>query len=545
MSKKISLECKNCGWHAEYTEPVKRCPVCNDDIIYARYDLQALRAQDWAAQVKQRKPGLWRYHELLPVKSTDSIVSLGEGGTPLIHAVNLGRMLGLKYLYIKDERQGPTGSFKDRQASVAISVMKELGIEEAVVASTGNVAIAYSAYSTRAGIKMWAFFPDRVPNDKIREVALYGTEVVNVTGTYDQAKAVASNFANSQEIYYDRGIKSIAAMESMKTMAFEIAEDLDWVAPDWFIQGVSGGMGPIGVIKGFEELVELGLVDKVPGLGIVQSEGCAPMIEAYNNDWPVAVPVENPTTIIATLSTGNPGRAYQLLYDMMKQYGGAAESATDEEAFEATRIMARTDGISVEPATAVAFAGLMKMVKNGKIKPDDVVVFNCSGHTFPVEKRILGEEWAREVDLSHISPTPSVPTSQVLSAVSKVEAPNRRVLVVEDNPDSARLLHRILEGSLGYDVTVAHDGKEGLRLAGELQPDLIVSDLMMPEMDGFQLIEALKVDSNTHDIPIIVLTAKELTPAEHQRLAGRIDSMLQKGSFLNDDLLQQIIKTLN
>lgn len=545
MTKKIWLDCKNCGWTAPYLEPVKRCPTCGDDIIYARYDLDELRKQNWHEQVERRKPGLWRYHELLPIKHQTNIVTMGEGATPLIRAENLGRMLGLKHLYIKDERQGPTGSFKDRQASVAVSVMKELGIGEAVVASTGNVAIAYSAYAARAGIKLWGFFPDLVPNDKVREAALYGTEVVNVTGTYDQAKAIAANFARSQNIYYDRGIKSIAAMESMKTMAFEIAEDLDWVAPDWFIQGVSGGMGPIGVIKGFEELRELGLVDRIPGLGIVQSTGCAPMIEAFNNDWPVAVPVENPTTIIATLSTGNPGRAYQLLYDMMRQYGGIAESATDEEAFEATRIMARTDGISVEPATAVAFAGLMKMVQNGKIKPDDVVVFNCSGHTFPVEKTILGDQWAREVDLSHISPTPSVPTKGLLSAVSQVRSTIRKVLVVEDNEDSARLLHRILESSQGYKVTLARNGVEGLKLAHEIQPDLIVSDLMMPEMDGFQLIEALKADPNTHDIPIIVLTAKELTPSEHQRLAGRIDSMLQKGSFLNDDLLQQIIETLN
>lgn len=543
--KVIRLECGNCGWSAVYAEPMKRCPTCGDDIIYARYDLERLKREKWADAVRQRKPGLWRYHELLPLKSNNNIVSMGEGGTPLIHAENLGAMLGLKHLYIKDERQGPTNSFKDRQASVAISVMKELGIHEAVVASTGNVAIAYSAYGARAGIKLWAFFPDRVPGDKIREVALYGTEVVNVTGTYDQTKEIASNFATNQGIYYDRGIKSIAAMESMKTMAFEIAEDLGWRSPDWFIQGVSGGMGPIGVAKGFEELVQLGLVDRVPALGLVQSSGCAPMIEAYNNNWPVAVPVENPSTIIATLSTGNPGRAYQILYEYMSKYGGAAEAASDEEAFEVTRIMARTDGISVEPATAVAFAGLIKMVRHKKIKPDDVVVFNVSGHTFPVEKVILGEQWARQVDISHTDPTPQVPTTSLLSAVQDMDASIRRVLVVEDNQDSARLLQRILENQEGYSVEVATNGREGLEMAQSNRPDLIVSDLMMPEMDGFQLIEKIKADPNLRRIPIIVLTAKELTPAEHQRLAGRIDTMLQKGSFLNDELLQQILEALN
>lgn len=269
------------------------------------------------------------------------------------------------------------------------------------------------------------------------------------------------------------------------------------------------------------------------------------MVDAYNNGWSVAVPIENPSTIIATLSTGNPGRAYQLLWDLMQQYGGAAESATDEEAFEITRIVARTDGISVEPATAVAFAGLVKMVRRGVIKSNQVVVFNCSGHTFPVEKDILGQEWAREVDISKAPTTPSLPTSHLLSAVQKVEAPIRHILIVEDNEDSARLLSRIFLAQGGYEVELAANGREGLEKAQTTQPDLIISDLMMPEMDGFQLIERLKADKNLRNVPIIVLTAKELTPPERNRLAGRIDSFLQKGSFLNDELMQRILEMLN
>lgn len=541
--KSIELECKNCQWRATYDEPLKECPVCGEDILYARYDLERMKRGRWAEIIRERKPGLWRYHELLPIKDAANIVTMGEGGTPLYRAKNLGAMLGLKNLYIKDERQGPTGSFKDRQASVAISVMHELGIREAVVASTGNVAIAYSAYAARAGIQMWAFFPDRVPGDKIREVALYGTECVNVTGTYDQTKVIAKRFADNQGIYYDRGIKSIAAMESMKTMAFEIAEDLDWQAPDWFIQGVSGGMGPLGVAKGFEELMELGLVDKIPALGLIQSAGCAPMVEAFNNNLSVAVPIEDPTTIIATLSTGNPGRAYQLLYEIMQKWGGSAAAASDEEAFEMTKVLARTDGISVEPATAVAFAGLVKMVRDGTIKPDDVVVFNCSGHTFPVEKAILGDKWTKELDISTESRSPSLPTSSLVKAVESVETPIRRVLVIEDSSDSARLMARIL--GVNYDVHLAANGREGLEKAYSLKPDLIITDLMMPEVDGFHVIEKLKEDKEFRDTPIIVLTAKELTAQERARLTGQVDTLLQKGSFLSEDLLQRIVEALN
>ena len=541
--KSIELECMNCGWRATYIQPIKHCPNCSDDILHARYDMEALKNLDWPELLRSRKPGLWRYHELLPIKNLGNIVSMGEGGTSMYRAKNLGAMLGLKNLYIKDERQGPTGSFKDRQAAVAISVMQEIGVSEAVVASTGNVAIAYSAYAAKAGIKMWAFFPNQVPGDKIREVALYGTEVVNVTGTYDQTKTIASRFADNQGIHYDRGIKSIAAMESMKTMAFEIAEDLDWRSPDWFIQGVSGGMGPLGVAKGFEELMELGLADKVPALGLIQSEGCTPMVDAFNNNLPVAVPVENPSTIIVTLSTGNPGRSYQLLFEIMQKYGGGAASASDEEAFEMTKIMARTDGISVEPATAVAFAGMVKLVRNGTIKPNDVVVFNCSGHTFPVEKAILGERWSKELDISETSTAPSLPTTSLVEAVKNVKSPVRKVLVIEDTEDAARLIQRIL--SVNYDVHIAHNGREGLDMAFKLNPDLIITDLMMPEVDGFSVIERLKANKLFQDIPIIVMTAKELTAAERARLSGQIDTLLRKGSFLNEELLQRIVEALN
>ncbi|MBN2471453.1 MAG: pyridoxal-phosphate dependent enzyme, partial [Anaerolineae bacterium] len=312
--KKIALVCIHCGHRMAYDRPTPECPRCNENILRAEYDLEPLKYGNWARRLHGRPPGLWRYHELLPLHDTRHIVTMGEGSTPLIPAPRLGAMLGLRRLYLKDERQNPTNSFKDRQASVAISVMREMGITEAVVASTGNVAMAYAAYAARAGIKLWVFVTTLVPGDKMREVALYGAEVIKVTGTYDETKVVANRFAKQKGLYEDRGIKSIAAIESMKTMAFEIADQLEGRAPDWFIQGVSGGMGPIGVVKGFEELQAIGAVDKVPAIGFVQSAGCAPMVSAWKAGQPIATPVDTPTTRIATLSTGNPGRAYQLLW---------------------------------------------------------------------------------------------------------------------------------------------------------------------------------------------------------------------------------------
>jgi threonine synthase len=543
-SKKIDLQCVHCGLIISYAGALTACPQCGENILKARYDLKALRDSGWMDKVLKREPGLWRYHELLPLYDTENIVSMGEGGTPLLPARNLGMMLGLKNLYIKDERQGPTASFKDRQASVAISVMRERGIKEAVVASTGNVAIAYSAYAARAGIKLWAFLTSMVPGEKMREAAIYGGEVIKVTGTYDQTKVVAASFAQNKGIFIDRGIKSIAAVESMKTMAFEIAQQLNWRSPDWFIQAVSGGMGPIGFCKGFEELIALGLVDKVPSLGIIQPTGCAPMVRAYKNGRSVVTPIENPETLITTLATGDPGRAYELLYNLVNENGGAMEDASDEEAYNATRLLARTEGLSVEPATAVAFAGVIKLARRGIIKPNEVVVINCSGHTFPVEKQILGDQFARQVDVSRQGARVSVPAEGLLAALQQMDEQVRKVVVIEDNMDAGRLISRILKVQGNYDVHLAAGGAEGVLLVERIRPDVVITDLMMPDIDGFSVINALKSDPSTADIPIIVLTAKELTVQERERLSGQIESLLQKGSFMDEELLKSIVDAL-
>jgi threonine synthase len=531
---------------------VDGCPACGENILEARYELGKINVKEWLRAIKQRPEGLWRYAEVLPIYDLNNIVSLGEGGTPLIKSRALASMLGLKHLYIKDERQGPTASFKDRQATVAISALKEMGVDSVVVASTGNVAIAYAAYSARAGIKLWAFFPSLTPGEKMREAALYGAEVIKITGTYDQTKELAARFAKRQGVFLDRGIKSVAAIEAMKTMAYEIAEQLGfilndgarWRSPDWFIQSVSGGMGPIGVGKGYREMYDFGVIDKMPALGLVQSTGCAPMVEAFQRGQRIATPNENPETLITTLATGNPGRAYELLYDYVKEYGGHFVSADDEEAFNAIRILARNDGISVEPATGVAFAGLFKMVREGVIKPDDVVVVNCSGHTLPVETTILGELRQRSVDLSQRTHTPEVPQEGLFAALEQMEAQVRRIVVIEDNVDAARLIKRVLVAR-SFEVHVAHNGAAGLEMVRQVSPDLVITDLMMPDVDGFAVIDTMKADPDLQHIPIVVITAKELTARERSRLNTQVDLLLKKGSSIDDDIVENLVHKLD
>jgi threonine synthase len=573
--KTVYVECRACGLRQLLRRPITACERCGDEGLEAAYDLDALRGGRLEAALAGRPFDMWRYWELLPVRQPASIVTLGEGGTPLIRADNLALMLSRPYLFVKDERQGPTGSFKDRQASLAISALKEAGITECVVASTGNVAISYSAYCARAGIKLWAFLTSRVPAAKMHEVALYGTEVVKITGTYDQSKAVAAQFARQRGLFLDRGIRSLAAKESMKTLAYEVCEQLaglalrgdlpgplpprGWQAPDWYIQAVSGGLGPLGAARGFAELYALGLIDRLPKIACIQAEGCAPMVQAFRAGAEQATPVSQPRTHIATLATGDPGAAYGMLRELILAQGGAMESVSDDEAFRAMHVLAKLDGISVEPAAGVAFAGLFKLVRGGQIAPDEIVVVNCSGHTFPVDQELLGDEWARSLALSEQELVAAQPAGQagaaadpaaagleegLLAAIERLDTRVRSVAIVDDTPEAARLIRRIIQARGNYQVHEAYSGREGLALIQARQPDIVVLDLMMPGMDGFAVIDALKADERTRSIPIIVVTAKELTLQERQRLMGQVESLWQKGTFMDDDLLGGIEESL-
>ncbi|MBU6430699.1 MAG: pyridoxal-phosphate dependent enzyme, partial [Cyanobacteria bacterium REEB65] len=209
-----------------------------------------------------------------------------------------------------------------------------------------------------------------------------GARIVMVDGTYDEAKAQAAAFAEAKGMFSDRGVRTVAAVEGMKTLAFEIAEQLGWRGPDWYFQGVSGGMGPVGVAKGFSELLALGLVDKVPSLGLVQAAGCAPMAAAFAIGLRQPMPVRAPATAILPLATGDPGPAYEILLDQLSQAGGSFTTATDLEAREAAELVARTEGIAIEPAAAVAFAGLGKLVRAGIVDRSAKVVVNASGRSW-------------------------------------------------------------------------------------------------------------------------------------------------------------------
>jgi len=549
------IRCLDCGHAAPFTPNSMQCPNCSSQWREAEYDMSEA-AKTFPSELGKREFDLWRYQELLPICNPNPSLRLGEGGTPLIKAANLGLMLGLNSLYIKDERQGPTSSFKDRQAALTIAALKEGGVTEMVAASTGNVAIALSAYAARAGIKLWAFVTSLVPGVKMREIALYGSQVIKITGSYDQAKQMAAEFARQRGLYQDMGARTLTAVEAMKTLAFEIAEQLTlqngpaedsteehpkWRTPDWYVQAVSGGMGPLGVYKGFKELKQLGLIDRIPAIAPIQVEGCAPMVNSWKKGLEVAEPILSPKTRIETLATGDPGRTYTMLRKQVNETGGVFESVSDEESFRAMHVLAKMEGISAEPASGTAFAGLFKLARAGVINPDDVVVVNCTGHTVPAEQFLFTEGWTRDIDLGKKHSEDETPQEGLLSALNNV-TPNRfsRVAVVDDTPEARRLIRRILQSQGDFEIFEASNGREGVELITKELPDLVILDLMMPEMDGYAVMDALRSKPETSNIPVIVATAKELTVDEKSRLQGQIQSLMLKGDFLNDEFLDEV-----
>jgi threonine synthase len=527
MASPEFLECVECGEQQRYEPFVPAvCKSCNSQWLEAHYDFEAFK-REILRGLPNRPLNMWRYQDILPLVEPSTLDLYPAGGTPLWLSQRFAPALGHNRVYIKDERYGPTSSFKDRQAAVAVAAMNEGGVREAVIASTG--------------IKLWVFMTSLVPQEKLREAALFGAEVIRVSGNYDQTKQIASQFAQRRHLHLDRGASSVPARESMKTIAYEIVEQLGWRAPDWYIQAVSGGLGPLGVYQGFKEMLEMGLISKIPKLAVIQAEGCSPMVKAFKKGCDTAQAVI-PDTRIIILSTGDPGKSYTYLWNLTRDFGGTMESVTDAEAFSAMRDLAKSEGMAVEPATAVAFAGLEKMLKAGTISAEELVVVNCTGHTFPVEKHVLGDQWAVDVHLSQ-DQSPA-PREGLLAALENLDEKTTTVLLVDDNDDDALLIRRLLESRKSYRTYHARDGWEGLAMARQKLPDLIVSDLMMPGIDGFGLVEELKLDPRTKDIPVVVVSAKDITPEERKRLNGHIEAVYQKGLLPTRKFVDEVIHVI-
>ena len=375
IAKMRGLKCRECG--AYY--PLKALHVCEFCFgpLEVDYDYDYLRTIVSREKIESGQPNLWRYVDLLPVEG-ETLVDSGTGFTPLLKAERLGQRLGLKNLFIKNDTANPTWSFKDRVVSVAITKALEFGFDTVACASTGNLGNSVSAHAARTGLKCFIFIPADLELGKIVGSLIYNPTLVAVKGNYDEVNRLCAEIASTMGWgFVNINLRPYYA-EGSKTLGFEIVEQLGWQAPDHIVVPMASGSLLTKVWKALKELHRLGLIDelktKVHG---AQPEGCSPIVTAFKENAEFVRPVK-PNTIVKSLAIGNPADGIYAL-QAMRESGGVAESATDDEVIEGIKLLAETEGIFTETAGGVTIAVLKKLVEQGTIGSDDTVVALITG----------------------------------------------------------------------------------------------------------------------------------------------------------------------
>ena len=382
--QKFNLQCRECN--KEYEPTFKY--ICDE--CFGPLDVKYKFPSISRDLFKEREMTYWRYFELLPIEDKNNIVSIEAGMTPLVKAEKLGKELGLNNLYIKNDSVNPTFSFKDRPAGVAISKAKEFGLESVGCASTGNLASATAAHAAKANLPCYIFAPSDIETAKIAQALSYGAEYISVDGTYDDANRIASQIGDSKGV----GIVNINLRsyytEGSKTLAYEVAEQLDWNVPNHLVVPTGSGAMLNAICKGFEELQTVSLVDDLTSMHIhsAQPHGCAPIVDAFKKNADKVDPVEQPKTVAKSLAIGDPGDGRYVL-KRLKQYNGIAEETNDKEILDAILLLARTEGIFTEPAGGVSVSVLKKMVEQGKIDKDETTICYVTGNGLKATDSIM------------------------------------------------------------------------------------------------------------------------------------------------------------
>ena len=381
---KTFLRCRECK--KEYDSTFKYiCDECFGPLD-VHYNFPSITKDTFT----NREQTYWRYFELLPIIDKSNIVSINAGMTPLVKAEKLGKKIGLNNLYIKNDSVNPTFSFKDRPAGVAISKAKEFGLSSVGCASTGNLASATAAHAAKGNFPCYIFAPSDIENAKIAQALSYGANYISVDGTYDDANRIAAQIGDSKGI----GIVNINMrsyyVEGSKTLAYEVAEQLDWQVPDQLIVPTGSGAMLNAICKGFEELETVSLIQKVSEMHMncAQARGCAPIVDAFKDNNTDVVPVENPDTVAKSLAIGDPGDGRYVL-QRLKQYNGIAQESNNKEILDAILLLARTEGIFTEPAGGVSVAVVKKMVEDGKIDKDETTVCYVTGNGLKATEAIM------------------------------------------------------------------------------------------------------------------------------------------------------------
>jgi threonine synthase len=376
MSKLTYLECSKCGEHYDADQVQTVCRKCGKP-LFARYDLEAAKETMTKRELVGRVSSMWRYREILPVRKNENVVTLGEGWTPLTPTSRLGETLGLSNLLVKDEGIIPTGSFKARGLSAAISKAKELGIKRVALPSAGNAAGAMAAYGARAGLEVYVFMPEDAPKVNAVESDVVGAKVVYVKGLISDAGKLVKDGIPEMGWFSVATLGEPYRVEGKKTMGLEVAEQLDWKLPDVIIYPTGGGTGIIGMWKVFDELEEMGWIgSERPRMVSVQAEGCSPIVKAYREGKKESEFFENAQTVAAGLRVPKALGDY-LILRAVRESKGTAIAVTDDELIADVRLISRLEGIFACPEGAATISALRRMIEAGEVDRDEqVVLFN-------------------------------------------------------------------------------------------------------------------------------------------------------------------------
>lgn len=376
MKNVISAVCIKCGAEHEATPGITTCKKC-DGILDIVYDYKYIKTQLTKEKLSTRERSMWRYMELLPVTGESKVPKLRVGWSPMYKADRLAEQIGIKSLYIKDDGINPTASLKDRASSMAVVKAEEAGKDIIACSSTGNAASSLAGNSAAAGLKTFIFVPERAPKGKVAQLMMFGATVISVKGSYEDTFRLSAEAIDRWGWYNRNAAINPYLIEGKKTVALEIAEQLNWTMPDYLAISVGDGCTIGGVWKGLKDLYAIGFIDKLPKLLSVQAEGCYPINKAFAEDKPLEHMDEN--TIADSIAVGvprNPDKALRAI----KESNGIAINVSDEEILSAMRTLGRTCGVFAEPAGAAGTAGLIKAVKQGLVKSDATVVSVVTGN---------------------------------------------------------------------------------------------------------------------------------------------------------------------